>query len=224
MNLKQLLERTRILADDHAGAVLWSDAFLTEQLNLAEREACIRAQLLEEIETPRCRITLVEDQRIYPLDRLVIDVTRCRRTGQSCDMERLAFENVTFPARSGHQPTGYAVKGDPTEDAGPQLILDRAAPDQSAQQHYLDLAIYRLPQYDMEVDDDEPEIGLMHHDALPFWALHLAYSCRDYDAEDKGRANEFAGRFEARFGMRVDANVARKQRRHRAPVCRMNYP
>lgn len=224
MTLEQLLERTRNLADDvvEGGAELWSDDILTAYLNEAQVEACIRAKLIEEIGTARCEIALVDGQRIYPLDPLVLDVMAARIRSCHKDLDRAAIENVRFARNLGGRPAAYAIMGDATSAEGIKLVFDRPAPTDTTD--ILDLHIHRRPLEPMEDPGDEPEIGLVHHDALPYWALHLAFLHRDTDAEDPQRAADMAARFTARFGIRVDANVARKQRRRRAPVVRPDYP
>ena len=224
MTLEQLLARTRNLADDivAGGAELWTDEILTEYLNEAEVEACIRAKLIEEIGTVRCELALVEDQRIYDLDPLVLGVMAARIRGESCDLDRAAIENVRFARNFGGRPRAYALMGDASDAAGIKLVFDRVAPPDTTD--ILDLHIHRRPLEPMEDPADEPEIGVVHHDALPYWALHLAFLHRDTDAEDPQRSADMAARFTARFGVRVDANVARKQRRRRAPVVRPDYP
>lgn len=224
MNLKQLLSRTRSLADDivTGGAELWTDEQLTDYLNEAELEACIRGKLIQELETPACQLALVDEKRIYDLNPLVLDVLAARLRGQDEDLERAAIEAVRFGRRNPGRPTAYALMNDGSETAGPKLVFDRAAPEGTTD--ILDLHIHRRPLFPLEAEDDEPEIGIVHHDALPYWALHLAFLHRDTDAEDPQRSADMAARFTARFGFRVDANVARKQRRRRAPVVRMDYP
>lgn len=226
MNLEQLLARTRELADDivTGGAELWTDEFLTEGLNLGENEACIRGHLIQEIEEPaRTEIDLVDDQRIYELSPLVIDVLGARLRTQDCDLERVAIESVRFSNKRGGPPAAFALMNDANATTGPKLVLDRPAPPLDTQDT-IDLHITRLPLEPMSDPNDEPEIGVMHHDALCYWALHLAFLKRDTDAEDPQRAADMENRFAARFGIREDANVHRKQQRHRAPVVRMSYP
>lgn len=225
MKLSQLLAHTRKLADDliTGGAELWTDEFLIRCLNLAEVEACARGHLIQEISGPRCLVTLEDDERIYTLDRLVLDVLGARRRGQDDDLERVAIETIRFAANRGGPPAAYALMNEANEAAGPSFVLDRPAPPRDPQE-VIDLHISRRPRYEMRNPGDEPEIGVVHHDALAYWALHLAFLVRDVDAQDMQRAADMEARFTARFGIREDANVTRKQQRHRAPVVRMSYP
>src|SRR5690606_31020319 len=200
------------------GAELRSDDILSAYRNQAQVGACIRAKLVEDIGTARCVIALDDRQRIDPRGPLVLDgmAARLRRFNQHLD--RAAIENVRFARNLGGRPAAYAIMGDATSAEGIKLVFDRPAPTDTTD--ILDLHIHRRPLEPMEDPGDEPEIGLVHHDALPYWALHLAFLHRDTDAEDPQRAADMAARFTARFGIRVDANVARKQRRRRAPVVR----
>lgn len=220
MNLAALIARTRTLADDAAGAALWADEDLTAYLNEGQQEAAIRARLLQEIGNDEyCLVELIADQRQYDLHPLVWEVNAARRDTDTRDLDRVAIETVRF-ARSGGHPAAYALYGASNHvDVGLKLLLDRPAVEDAD----LQLDVYRLPEA-MEDGADTPEIDATLHEPLCFWALHKMFQHRDSDAEDLARSARFEGLFIARFGIRVDANVARKQRRHRAPLVKVSYP
>lgn len=219
MDFERLKALTRELADDTVaggGAELWTDDFLEEKLNEAEREACIRAKLLQDIEAPVAELELTEGDRIFALSPLVIDVLNAKIDGRREEVDPVAIEHIWAGVSGGGWPTAFALMGEPSSSTGRKIVFDRAVPQDAT----LKMLVHRFPLEPMADDADEPEIAPQHHDALPYWALYLAFLKRDIDAEDPERAERFRKMFEARFGIRVDANVERKQRRHRAPVVR----
>lgn len=222
MNLADLQQATRILADDAAGAQLWDDADLTRYLNEAVVQACIRAKLLQEIGNPTyCEVALTEGDRQFVLHPTVWEVNAARRRGSRDNLDRTAIEEIRFPSDRGGNPEEYALFGPRTEFGGRKLMLDRVAVEDG----FLDLDVYRLPSYPLVAPVDEPEIDDELHEALCHWALHKMYMHRDYDAEDTRRAGDHLALFEARFGVLPDANIQRKRRRHKAPVSRPSqYP
>ena len=60
---------------------------------------------------------------------------------------------------------------------------------------------------------NSPEIHSRHHRNLIDWALYRAYSKRDADGMNESKAAFHLALFERNFGLRPDANVARKRRR-----------
>lgn len=225
MNLKQLRASARAIADDTitgGGAELWSVETLDDDLNRAEREACIRGELLQEIDVDLyCKVALTDGGRSFPLHKAIIEVKKARIRDRREDLDLCAIESVWTTGHGGGYPTRCAVLGEIGETRGRKVIFDRPMPIDG----FLDLFVVRFPKFAMVGELDEPEIGLEHHDALVWWALHLAFLHRDIDAEDQARAAKFEAMFTERFGIRVDANVARKQRRHKAPVVRAGaYP
>lgn len=219
MNLAELLTRTRRLADDEVeggGAELWPDEELIENLNLAEREACIRARLIEDFSDEFASIELTEDDRVFTLHASVISVISAKIDGRRDPLDPAPLEVLWTPQATSGWPMAYAIQGETNGATGAKIVLDRVMP----QDGELKMLVSRLPEEAMADDADTPEIGLVHHDALPYWALHLAFLKRDIDAEDPARAEKYKAMFEARFGIRDNANVYRKQRRHTAPRVR----
>src|SRR5690606_21329052 len=127
----------------------------------------------------------------------------------------------TCPGRAGW-PRGFDVYGEPTGN-GLTLRVDRA-PNEAGGQLLLEVDRYPLTPMRLATDNDEgnltPEIAPRHHDGLVHWALFVAYSTRDMEGAAPQRAAQHEAEFIKRFGIREDANVMRKKRRHRAPVCR----
>ena len=204
-------------ADDRAAPFLWEDPTILLYANEAEKEAAERANLLLDRATPSvCQVALVAGTREYVLDARVIDVVSARVRGQRHDMDRRGDVEVLSCYHAPGVSWMFA-----TYDVGSavHLVLDREPKDDG----FLDLAVYRRPLNAMVELDDEPEINSGRHMELLHWMLYLAFDSRDSDADDKAKAQTNFDRFELAFGAKIDANVKRKQLRHRPPVTRPEY-
>lgn len=222
MTLAKLLATLRLRLDDKAqAALLYSDDDLVDAINKAVDEAAERAWLIFDTTTAACcQITLVPGQREYPLHASVFEVRKAQVTGQRCAMRRGTFDWVESRTHGDNIPQEYGVD---LFGAVLHLILDRAPMDAGT----LDLSVFRRQLAPMELADKdtvEPEIASTFHMDMLQWAIHLCYSTRDSDAGDDQKAQLAATRFEAAFGIKIDANVRRQQLRHRPPICRAtNY-
>lgn len=227
MDLRALENRFRTLSGDHGQPPLFTQSEVYDWANEAEREAAERGRLLADHTTEDVvQVALIAGQREYILHPKVIDVesARIQRPGSNggtrplciatLDDMRWGIENR--PNLSGWADAFY-IYGEPSGDGfdGIHLVLDRK-PEQNG--GILFMHVYRYPLLDMEAPDDEPEISPRHHDGLIDWMLHRAYSTRDMEGSASARADRHAAAFEARFGVRRNANVTRKQRRHRPSV------
>lgn len=220
--LADLIATFRTRADDRAVPQLWSDAEITGLANEAESEAAERSRCLKDSTTPAvCQVVLVPDQQEYPLDARVIDVADCRVRGIRGALGRAADEVVLYhcPHAPGI-PQRYALY---QTGAGLVLVLDRPAPDPDALPvpgygGKLDLTVYRRPLNQLVDPEDVPEIPAPRHTDLIHGMLARAYETRDADASDTSRAATHEARFTLAFGEKIDANVRRKQLRHRPPV------
>ena len=230
MDLSALISRFRNLSGDHGVPPLFADADVIGYLNEAEREAAERARLLFDKDTPELvRIDLLPDVRRYRLHAKVFDVEAAfleragATNGQRKRLCRAAKADMDWTSSYRPNLSGWAdafhVVGQATGEGFDGMWLERdRKPTEAGGALYLH--VYRYPLADMEVSIDEPEIAPRHHDALPHWALCVAYKTRDMEAGAAARAERHEAEFERRFGVRDDANVMRKKVRHRAPVTR----
>lgn len=223
MDLTALISRFRTLSGDHGVPAFWPDEQVTGFLNEAEREACERARLLYDKTTLEAtRIPLVTGQREYLLHPSVFDVEAIglMRPGGDRSWPLCRSTDADMRWSIQHRPnlSGWGkyffVYGD---GAGRRLVIDRLPGEPGGE---LQLEVYRYPLQELVDPDDEPEIPPRHHSALVHWALHLAYQTRDMEGASINRAAFHEAEFIKHFGMRDDANVARKKVRHRAPVVR----
>jgi hypothetical protein len=227
MNLGALIAAFRRLVDDRGGYLLWTDEEAANFAVDAEQEACIRARLLLDADTPACCVVpLTAGQREATLHPAVFEIHEARafdedgqqQGNRACGLTACEQISPIHSRWTNGWPRHYRLAGE--FQAGLRLVLDRPAPADGE----LRMAVYRTPLAPMYAGSGtinliaEPEIHERHHDALPYWMARTAFLTRDSDASAADRASGFEGLFADRFGRRPDANVARKQRRHNPPI------
>lgn len=233
MEVGDLISEFRTVTGDHGTPPLWDDKSLIRWANEGQREAAIRAKLLRDFTTASvASIALIPGQRVYRLHPSVFDVDAVSMTRvlgtQDPDPCRRKLDYAgwcgTEDVVSGRERTGWANTFTLYDDAsgdgftGISIVLDRVpSADYGGT---LNLSVYRLPLEDLEFKTDEPEIAQQHQIKLVNWILYRAYSVRDAEMQDLRRAADHKALFTADFGEMPDANVRRKQRRHRAVRCR----
>lgn len=229
MDRRALIASFRVLAGDHGTPPLWDDEVITQYLNEAERRATRAASLLFDRSTVSvCKIPLVVSQREYRLHPKVWDVLSASlekpgSNGVRKPVHRATGADMTWSINNRPNLSGWAdafeVAGeaDGSEARGATLRLDRK-PDLPGA--FLYLEVQRFPLYELEDDGDEPEIGARHHPYLVDWALYRAYSTRDIEGSAAQRAETHKKRFSDYFGDVPDANVQRKQAKHRPAIVR----
>lgn len=183
MNLLELRNLVRTRIRDKVKPYLCSDDEINANLNEAQREACIRAQLIEDDEITQIEINTAE--RRYSLDQRIIDVF-----------------SISIGADGQREFTdGWTL----TEG---QLILDRfpGAADT------LTLHCLLLPSADMEGDEDEPEIRPVFHSMMADWAISLCFSAPDADLFNQSESDRYAAKFTQSFGERPNVLALRNRR------------
>ena len=193
MTLGDLIASARVELNDTAQPQFWSDAWLTEAINEAEREACVRARLIEDSSSVASSLDIDTATKRYPLHPSVLDVLE-----------------VNFESDPEKQvPQWTLTETDLSFYAYPKA-------DET-----LLLTVIRMPLSPMASDGDTPEIRSQHHAKLIDWVKYRAYSVQDADAFDQqGAAKAFAS-FERSFGPGQTANVQRKHKRKSARVVAM---
>ena len=194
MKLKAIRQEARFRLDDEVRPYFWKDEWLDAAINEAEREACIRARLIEDNSSNVTSNDIVTTEKRYELSPLIIDV--------------LAIEMASRP---GCNIAGWTL----TES---ELVLDNYPSSSDT----LLLTVVRLPLSDMCDDNAQPEIRDHHHEKLIDWVEYRAYMVQDADSFNPVKAQEYEAAFERSFGRRPDAGVQRKQRKKTGRVVRMN--
>ena len=195
MNLAALRAECRTRLGDEANPPLWADKWLDERLNEAEREACIRARLIEDSSSVASSLDLTTTEKRYPLHESVLDVL-------CCELE----------SNPGAPVGGWTI----TEA---EIVFA----DLPKKDDVLLMTVIRMPLNPMTGNKDEPEIRAHHHARLVSWVLHCAYLVQDTEAFDPQAAQRHEAEFEHYFGERPTANVQRKHRAKTGHVTRMAH-
>lgn len=220
MTLQDLIDTYRQRADDAVVPYHVDDLVLAKFASEAEREACIRAKLIRDDTSPDyTAIAVTAGTAVYPLDPLVQDI------------DSASFQVVGTTRWEKVVPTGMDHIEDnfdwQNKTASRPCSIVHLSPERSirlwptpSMSGTLQLAVYRLPLFDMEDMEDEPEIPIEHHDGLVSWMLYRAYSSKDSELEDPARASANLSEFTARFGERNTADVLRRHRERRRHTTR----
>jgi len=184
MNLSDLIEACRLESDDTDDPPLTSDAEHKIWINEAEREACIRARLIEDVSSAATSVAVTTASAIYALHASVLDVLR-----------------IEAALNPGIALTGWTLTPDKLVLAAKPTVNDT-----------LNLTVVRMPLADMTLPADTPEIQAHHHRRLVDWVLYRVYSKKDSQTFDENLALKHLAAFEQSFGRRPDAGVQRKWR------------
>ena len=208
MTLEQLLLAARRRLDDTRAPYLWSDDELTEFLNNAVDEACVRSQLIEDRTTPEVTRVFVDVSQVsngYPLHSAIDRVTAafwgtedCALTPRSRADALLTVKNDTVVADPVDYPTAYYL-----ERRKVYLVPPPATDGEVL------LWVYRRPLAPLAALTDEPEIPEHLHRDLVWWVAYEAYSRKDADTQDADMADRAEAKFTARFGTARSAKVER---------------
>ena len=183
MNLSELRDLVRQRTRDNVKPYFVTDEEIDANLNEAEREACRRALLLEDLDSFTIELNTTDTR--YELDPRVIDVI-----------------SITI---------GTDVQSEFTESwtlTETHLVLDRIPSSVDT----LTLHCYRLPLGDMVSDSDEPEIRAIYHAQMADWAIALSYLIPDAELFNPDAAARYEARFTQSFGERPSALTRRNQR------------
>lgn len=217
MDLKALISAVRIRLDDLTKPLLWSDDEITLYLNEAEREAAERALLIEDDRTPSVvEIALRANIGEYDLHESVLAILRAKIDGQANPLTLTTRDKLDTQIKDWESETG-----DPKcfLDDERRIILYPIPTTAGV----LRLRVKRLPTDPMDLAEKTrgPEIHERHHYRMIDWALRCAYLKPDADTFDQKRADTYEAEFTRSFGVRLDADVQRKQREKR-PI-KMKY-
>lgn len=221
MNLGELVQAFRSRSDDVAEPTLWTDAEVVSYVNEAQREACIRARLIEDYDTPEVtRLALRAGKGLYDIHCSILRVRRVYLQGAKRTLEPSSVEYqddtgyADWMTRTG-TPRWFIFSGTTSQ----LRVVDAPSIADTAI-----LRVHRLPLNPMKQPTDRPEIHDKYHFRLLDWALRLAYLKQDADTYDEQKAEKYEVAFAASFGIRLDANVERKHADKAPQVVKPNYP
>lgn len=207
MTLEDLIRRFRALAGDTKAPQFWKDPDITDWLNDAQVQACVRGRLLLEDANPAmCVIDIEANRHTYPLHRKLYELVRLdyKAAGESCSTpikvkSREWLDENQPQWRDVHRATRYAIQG----ETSIRLVSTPLTAG------VLTIEAYRLPVKVMSAPDHEPEIHEASHEHLIQWALHKAFSVPDSEAFDPQRATKAEDAFTAYFGLLPDSDMRR---------------
>ena len=206
MTLDDLIRRFRVLSLDNVTPPFWADEDITDWLNEAQNEACIRARLIREDELEAvCSIALTPGTHTYALNPLVYEIISLwikPASGRKRPVKLRSREWLDHHLpewRDCTRPAEIAIQDDTTV----RIVGAVEAGDT------LELECYRLPLRPMANDTNKPEIHTMHHAHLIDWALHRAFSVPDAETFDPNRAALAEQAFTRYFGPLPDSDMRR---------------
>lgn len=220
MTLEDLIRRFRVLAKDNVTAssgngkdLLFEDEDITDWLNDAQAQACVRGRLIREDANPAvCRIALDPAQHTYSLHKSVYEIINLRLVplageARTVRLKSREWLDAQVPRwRDLDLPVRWAIQNDTTIRVVGQVGVGDA----------LELECYRLPMKVMSSDGDKPEIHVAHHEHLIQWALHKAFSVPDAESFDPNRSALSEAAFTRYFGPPPDSDMRRSTREDEA--------
>jgi len=215
MNRLSLRNRLReAYLDDTAAPYLWGDELLNQLIEEAQQEAVIRSRFL----TGKMNEAIVAGEGEYLLPDNVIGIERVKPDGLR-PLSRTSIEELDetgrWEDRSG-TPEYYCFEPKPFGGDGVLTLYPRPTGDSS-----MSLRFMRLPE-PMADDDDEPDLPVHLHLYLLDWAAYRAYTLRDSDANNEGRAAKHEAAFTLVFGERHDAKALKQRNDYRPHRVRGN--
>lgn len=207
MTLADLIRRFRALAGDKTAPYFWKDDDITDWLNDAQVQACVRGRLLlEDADPAMCVIDIEPDQHTYPLHAKLYELVRLdyKATGESHStpvkvVSRGWLDENQPRWREEYRTTRFAIQG----ETSIRLVST------PAKAGVLTIEAYRLPRKTLTAPGDKPEIHEASHEHLINWSLHKAFSIPDSEAFDPQRARLAEDAFTAYFGLLTDSDMRR---------------
>lgn len=221
MDASALVGLFRQRADDAVAPHLFATDWLLGVLSEAEKEACLRARLIWDESSAFLSVPLVADQATYALDARIDRIDRVTFIPSGVGLRPRDLE-LTGVDAIAEQCQWHQSSGRPELAARRGQTLRVWPAPAAAYPGVLRIACYRFPLDVMEDEGDEPEIPQEHHEGLVDWALYRAWSSKDSENDDPGRANAALAAFEQRFGQRPTADVLRRHRERRRVTTRFN--
>lgn len=218
------------ILDDIYLPQLWSDSELLRLLNLAEAQACRRAQLIVDSSTeedndelPLCTLSIAAGTATYSLSPKILQIRRCQLRSMSYPLRGPVQADELDDVAYGWMGTGGTVVSAGT-GGSPSMFMNEPnnritivlapASDDTA-----DLVVVRLPLSDITLSTS-PEIEDQYHLGLCNWAAHLAYMKPDSETINLNLAKMHEDLFIREFGPLPDAQME-KMRKTITPRQRM---
>lgn len=207
MTLSELIVQCRRKTKDQRVPYFWSDEQWQDALNEAEKEACIRARLIED---DTLTADAIANEAYIDLPERAFSVRRASIDGKSLGLftreDFVASIHGDWESATGTPSAGYRV--------GDRIRL-YPIPQADA---IVNLTAFCTPACPMDLSEASacsPGIPCRLHTNLVDWALRLFYSTQDADYENDGLADMHESRFESVFGPRPnEVEIRRTALRH----------
>lgn len=211
MNLDELIASVRNRLDDKVEPFLWDTSELTQYINTAVIEACIRAELILDARTPAvCKINLQAGQGEYDLHSKVLFI----KSATIGTAPRTKLYKATTPlldANCNDFPIGTGVPQYYVLDVGTGRVGVYPIPEANNEMWFY---VSRLPLVSLSDPGSTPEIPELYHFGLIHWACHEAYLKEDAETKDETKAMKYLSLFELQFGQRKTAQEIMQQTQH----------
>lgn len=230
MKLSELLDHVSVhVLDDRTAMLngspdaLWSDEVLTRYFRTAEDIFCRKAWVLKDNVTASCcSITLVANQKDYPLHSSVLRVLSAKPNDSDIDLIPMTYDGMRprlTPTGPDHFDVNVSYVDTPgrpywfATDIATRILRVRPTPDTAAVTAIgtLNLRVARLPLVALAhtLPDNEPEIPDEYHLDLCDYVAGKALSHPNADGEAASAAKDYLKMFFASVrSARGDIHVA----------------
>lgn len=205
MNLRELIDRYRVLARDSRRPYLCDDAELIAHFNEAQEEAAIRAQLLKDFD--EFEISIGDTEIEFDCDANEISYIELRDSSGGFISE-IDVRSADFADSLCASWRTYAARPAFVVTDGLRL---RLSPSDAA--YKISVEFFRTPRK-LSGMSDSPEFSARHHLRLVDWVMYRAFSKPDADLSRVEDAAANLSMFEKYFGRRKSASAARETARN----------
>lgn len=210
MDLEDLLDDLRRKVDDTAHPQLYSDSQLTDWLNDAVEEVCIRTRCLQDSSSAVCSVAVEEDERSIALDPSIFVVRSARIDGQArrLELKNSAWLDENYPGWDDDALTITGVPQYAVFDTDQHTLQVYPTPDDD---YTLKLRVWRgaIDDEKLESESDVPIIPERYHRHLALFAAGLAFDDKDSEKYDPERADRLNAKFDTYVGPPVSAQALR---------------
>lgn len=186
MLLSEIRQKVRNMLDDNAKRDThryWTNAEIDEYINACIEEMCERTQCVTDSLTDSvCLITLVANQRHYPLNSAILDIKTVQPSWQDTPLARQSVATAAAGWLSDvGLPNAYLL------NYSDGYISLTSAPS-TVTTETLRLSTARLPISELVAEGNEPDIPRQYHRKLFNGVLGLAYDKQDSELYNPAKA------------------------------------
>lgn len=205
MNVQEVYDQFRSDMQDEEQEFLWTDTEVFRYMNDSYSMFVRLMGGIADFTSGLCAVSIVTGEQVGTYDKRILRVMEAYRASDNAEITVINQTDI-----KGARSTDYGVARPIYLDTTPgpvrfMIIGSERGKCKWVQVPIVDdtanLYVYRLPleriTEDTSPDFDFAEIGEEHHSSLIYWMRHLGYLKSDAECFDKGKADEFEGRFRA---------------------------